>query len=115
MKKKILIKSVRSNRKSLNKYGDYSYDICPVDVAIKFITEAANAYHEDNKVGLFKSPLRCTILGVNGKETACIELNGSGAFVKDFIQQILTTEGFSNKWTWREIDKYEVDYYLKYD
>lgn len=112
MKKKILIKSVRSDKKTLNKHGDCSYNIYPVDVAIKFITESANAYHENNKAGLFQSPLRCTILGVNGKEIACIELKGSSVFVNDFIQQILTTEGFSNKWTWREINSYEVDYQL---
>jgi hypothetical protein len=114
MKKKILIKSVRRDRKTLNKFGDCSYNICPVDAAIEFMTEAVKQYNDNLKVGIFQSPLRCTILGVNGQEIACIELRGSGVFVNDFIQQVLTTKGFSNKWAWREIDSYEVAYQLKW-
>ena len=115
MIKYFLIKSVRKDKKydKVNK-DVYTYKIQPVVVATSFLAERASEFMKEKKKTLFKSPLRLEILGYSGTEKTCIKLTGDKKYILIFMQELAVHEEFNTHWYWREIDKYDAAYELKW-
>lgn len=116
MVKYFLIKSIRKDKKYSKTDKDvYTYNIQPVRVAAQFLAEQVPKFMEDHKKSIFKSPLRLEILGYSGVEKTCIKLTGDKKHIFGFIQELAVHEDFNAHWYWREIDKYEAAYELKWE